>query len=308
MRMDYNSKILVIMGPTASGKSSLAFKIATDFGGEIISADSMQIYKGLDIGTAQPTPEEKSAVPHHLAGLFDFSQRVDVYTYLELAEEAIAGVRSRGRLPIIAGGTGMYLRSLLYGLDPLPGDRELRSRLDRLYDNPEGFEKLKILMQEKDPVDFERWQSHCRKLIRALEVFELTGKSITELQTIHKPQVRFPAMVWNLVWDRSVLRQRIAERTGQMLESGWVEEAAAALKNGILESPTAHQALGYRIIGEYLAGRIDYEAMREQIITATWQLARRQMTWFRNQHPEAATISMSADYATLSAAAATAVS
>jgi tRNA dimethylallyltransferase len=292
---------MVIMGPTASGKSSLALKIAADFGGEIISADSMQIYRGLDIGTAKPTREEKTAVPHHLIDLFDFSARIDVYTFLKLAEVAIAEIHSRGRLPVIAGGSGMYIRALLYGIDPLPGDPELRARLDRLYDNPEGFEKLKVLMREKDLAAFERWRMHNRKLIRALEVFELTGKSIIELQTINKPQLRYPAIVWNLSWDREALRRRIEERAIQMLAAGWIDEAAAALKNGILNSPTARQSLGCRIIGEHLAGRLSCDAMREQIITATWQLARRQMTWFRRQHPEAATISMPADYPALAA-------
>ncbi len=299
--MNCNSKIVVIMGPTASGKSSLALKVAADFGGEIISADSMQLYRGLDIGTAKPSQEEQAAVQHHLIDLFDFDIRIDVYTFLKLAEAAIAEIRSRGRLPVIAGGTGMYIRALLYGIDPLPGDPELRAGLDQLYDNPEGFEKLKVLMREKDPVDFERWQMHNRKLIRALEVFELTGKSITELQTVNKPQLRYPVIAWNLSWDREVLRRRIEDRTIQMLAAGWIDEAAAALKNGILESPTAHQALGYRIIGEYLAGRLSYDAMREQIITATWQLARRQMTWFRHQHPEAITVAMPADYPALAA-------
>lgn len=297
--MNCNSKIMVIMGPTASGKSSLALKVAADFGGEIISADSMQLYRGLDIGTAKPSREEQAAIPHHLIDLFDLSVRIDVYTFLKLAEAAIADIRARGRLPVITGGTGMYIRALLYGIDPLPGDPVLRAGLDRLYDNPEGFEKLKILMREKDPADFERWHMHNRKLIRALEVFELTGKSITELQTLNKPQLRYPVIAWNLSWDREVLRRRIGERTIQMLAAGWIDEAAAALKNGILESPTAHQALGYRIIGEYLAGRLSYDIMREQIITATWQLARRQMTWFRHQHPEAMTIAMPADYPAL---------
>lgn len=299
--MNYNSKIIVIMGPTASGKSNLALKIARDFNGEIISADSMQIYRGLDIGTAKPTSEEKSAIPHHLIDLFDFNSRIDVYTFIKLAEAAIAAIHARGRLPIIAGGTGMYIHALLYGIDPLPGDSALRSRLDRLYDNPEGFENLKTLMRVKDPVDFERWHMHNRKLIRALEVFELTGKSITELQTLNKPQLRYPVMAWNLSWDREVLRRRIEHRTSQMLTAGWIDETAAALENGLLESATAHQALGYRIIREYLAGRLSYDAMQANIITATWQLARRQMTWFRHQHPEAVTVAMPASYSFIAA-------
>ena len=281
------NKILVICGPTASGKSDLALRIAAETNGEIISADSMQLYKGLNIGTAKPSGDERRRVPHHLIDLFDFSKRVDVYVFLELAEQAIREIHSRGRLPVIAGGTGMYIRALLYGLDPLPGNHELRAELDRLYDHDEGFVRLKELMREKSPDDYERWHNHRRKLIRALEVHTLTGQSISALQTLHRPRLRYDATVWSLVRDREELKQRIALRTNLMLEAGWVEEARAAINAGLLEAPTAWQALGYSIIGEYLNGKIDYEAMRQRIITATWQFARRQITWFKHQHPEA---------------------
>ena len=287
------------MGPTASGKTSLALKLAADFNGEIISADSMQIYKGLDIGTAKPTVQELKEIPHHLINLYDIEQKLDVYRFVELAEKAINEIHSRGNLPIITGGTGFYIRALLYGLDTLPGDAKLRAELDAEYDNPAGYEKLKKLMQIKDPADFERWHMHRRKLIRALEVFTLTGKSITELQTLNKPELRFPVISWNLCWDREELKQRIAKRTQIMLDAGWVEEAEAAIAAGILNTPTAHQVLGYKIIGEYLDKKINYETMRERIITNTWQLARRQITWFKKQHPEAENIQMPTSYALL---------
>ena len=129
--------ILVIMGPTASGKSSLALKAAKLFNGEIVSADSMQLYRGLEIGTAQPTAEERKSVPHHLVGIWDIDQRADVFTFQALADEAIRDIQSRGKLPIIAGGTGLYLKNLLYGLDDMPGNRDVRKELDELYDAPE---------------------------------------------------------------------------------------------------------------------------------------------------------------------------
>jgi tRNA dimethylallyltransferase len=281
------NKVLVITGPTASGKSELALRIAAETGGEIISADSMQLYKGLDIGTAKPSAEERRRTPHHLLDVFDFSVRVDVYTFLELAERAIREIHSRNRLPVVTGGTGMYIRALLYGLDPLPGDRGLRAELDRLYDHDAGFARLKEIMREKSPDDYERWHTHRRKLIRAFEVYTLTGQSMTGLQTLRKPQLRYDAAVWNLVRDREELKQRIALRTGRMLEMGWIDEARTAIAGGLLQSPTAWQALGYGIIGEYLSGAIDYETMRRRIVTATWQFARRQITWFNHQHPEA---------------------
>ena len=287
------------MGPTASGKTSLALKLADDFNGEIISADSMQIYKGLDIGTAKPSAQELKKIPHHLINLYDIDQKLDVYRFVDLAEKAIREIHSRGKQPIIAGGTGFYIHALLYGLDTLPGDAKLRAELDAEYDNPDGYEKLKELMRVRDPADFERWHMHRRKLIRALEVFTLTGKSITELQTLSKPQLRFPVISWNLCWEREELKLRIAERTRIMLEAGWIEEAGNAIKDGILETPTAHQVLGYKVIGEYLAQKIDYETMRERIITNTWQLARRQITWFKKQHPETENINMPEEYAAL---------
>ena len=291
-----NMRTAVIMGPTASGKTTLALRLAADFGGEIISADSMQIYKGLDIGTAKPTTAELESVPHHLLNLYKIDRKLDVYDFVKLAEKAINDIHSRGKIAIIAGGTGFYIKSLLYGLDPLPGDAELRAQLDAEYDNPEGYEKLKIRMQNEDPADFERWHQHQRKLIRALEVFLLTGKSITELQTLYKPELRFPVLSWNLVWDREELKRRIAERTQIMLDAGWVEEARQAINAGILGTPTAHQVLGYKTIGEYLNSEIDYDTMRERIVTKTWQLARRQITWFKKQHPETENIQMPADY------------
>jgi tRNA dimethylallyltransferase len=289
-------KIAVIMGPTASGKSSLALKLAKDFSGEIISFDSMQVYRGLEIGVAKPTREEQEAIPHHLIDILDISKPLDVYKYIELAEKKIDEISKRGKLPIIAGGTGFYIRALLYGLDPLPGDASLRAELDEKYDNDEGFEDLKKLMSEKDPADYERWHMHRRKLIRALEVFELTGKSITELQTINKPKLRYPVISWNLTWDRAVLRERIEKRTEEMLNAGWVEEAETAIKNGLLESPTAHQALGYKTIAEYLDGKMDFDAMKDKIAVATWQFARRQITWFKSKHPESEKIQMPVAY------------
>lgn len=297
--MSISGKIALIMGPTAGGKTALALRLAADFGGEIISADSMQIYKGLDIGTAKPTPQQLEQVPHHLINLYDIQEKLDVYRFVELAEQAIEDIRSRGKIPFIVGGTGFYIRALLYGLDTLPGDAKLRAELDGEYDNPAGYEKLKELMRVKDPADFERWHMHRRKLIRALEVFMLTGKSITELQTINRPQLRFPAVSWNLCWERGELKRRIAERTDAMLAAGWVKEAEAAIEAGILKTPTAHQVLGYKVIGEYLDGKIDFETMRERIATNTWQLARRQITWFKNQHPEAENIQMPAPYENL---------
>ncbi len=287
-------KIAVICGPTASGKSGLAFEAALSLNGEIISADSMQLYRGLDIGTAKPTKKERSRVPHHLLDLFDISERLDVYRYITLAETAIRDIHSRGRLPILTGGTGMYIRALLYGLDPLPSNPELRAELDKEFDSEAGFEKLKEIMSVRDPEDFQRWHQHRRKLIRALEVFELTGKSITELQKTWDgtQSPRYEVFSRRLDWDRNILKSRILRRTDEMLAAGWIDEASRMIEQGLLTSPTAHQALGYKIIANYLEGKLDFRTMHDRIVTETWQFARRQITWFKNKHPESSPLAM----------------
>lgn len=288
--MNRATKLLVIAGPTAGGKSALGLELAERLSGEIISGDSMQLYRGLSIGVAKPDAEERRRVRHHLIDVFDFPEPVDVYRYLELAERAIEEVARRGALPVVVGGTGMYLKALLYGLDDLPGDGAVRRELDRLYDNAGGEVELKRLVRECDPVSYERWRKHRRKLIRVLEVFRVSGRRLSELQSGEKA-LRCDAKVLLLLPERDELKRRIAERTEKMLKSGWIEEAERAIKAGLLESPTARQALGYDIIGEYLSGGLSYEAMSDRIITKTWQFARRQFTWFRHQHPEGEVIS-----------------
>lgn len=292
--MNRATKLLVIAGPTAGGKSALGLELAERLNGEIISGDSMQLYRGLSSGVAKPDAAEQRRVKHHLIDVFDFSVPVDVYRYLELAELAIDEVSLHGALPVVVGGTGMYLKALLYGLDELPGDAVVRKELDRLYDNESGEAELKRLVLECDPVSYERWEKHRRKLIRALEVFRVSGRRLSELQSGEK-RLRCDAKMFILLPEREELKRRIAARTAKMLQDGWIEEAGSAIKAGLLESPTARQALGYDIIGEYLSGRLSYEEMSDRIITKTWQFARRQFTWFRHQHPEGEVISYPLD-------------
>lgn len=281
------TKVVVIMGPTASGKSALALKWAKERGGEIVSIDSMQVYRGLEIGTAQPTPEERSSVPHHLVGFMDIYERVEVFSFCERADAAIADIAARGKLPILAGGTGLYLRSLLYGLDDLPNDPELRAKLDAEYDSPEGEAALHARMRELDPAALEKFANCRRRLIRALEVRLITGKSLLELQGLMQPKLRYDVEAWLLDPATEVLKEKIARRAHLMLETGWIDEAMRALDAGLLATPTAYQALGYRLIAEHLKGAFDRDELEKRIVTATWQFARRQRTWFRHQHPEA---------------------
>ena len=280
-------KILVIMGPTASGKSSLAIEAAKMYGGEIVSADSMQLYRGLEIGTAQPSQEERQAVPHHLVGIWDIHMRADVFTFQSLADNAIADIRSRNKLAVVAGGTGLYLKNLLYGLDDMPGDRNLRAELDAEYDAPEKENALKEKMAAVDPAALEKFNL-CRRRASALEVKLLTGKSILELQSQSTPKLRYADIcAIKLEVPPEELAEKIAMRAKQMLNCGWIEEAEKAIKAGLLQTPTAHQALGYKIIAEYLNGKLSHEKLYEKLCAATRQYARRQRTWFRHQHPEA---------------------
>ena len=281
--------LIVIMGPTASGKSAMALELARRYGGEIVSADSMQLYRDLPVGTAQPTPAERAEIPHHLVGILDLSERADVYTFVELADRAVAAIRSRGKVPVVAGGTGLYLRALLYGLDPRPGDEALKRDLDRAYDDPAQLPRLRARLTEVgDGAVLEKFGNNRRRLIRALEIRLLTGKSILELQSGRNAQLRYPLLLARrLEWPREMLKARIAARTRAMLDAGWIEEARQAIAKGLFHTPTAHQALGYRQIDQYLHGETTREELIEKIAVATWQFARRQQTWFRRQHPEA---------------------
>ena len=288
------SGIPVIMGPTAAGKSELAFALARECGGEIVSADSMQFYRGLDIGTAKPTAEERRAVPHHLIDSMDISEKSDVFRFRTDALRIIGEIRSRGRLPIVAGGSGLYLHALVYGLDVLPAEQSLRDELDAAYDNDAGFPELAAIMERECPLDFRRFYPHRRKLIRAREVFLLSGKQITELQSGESaPDPMFAQFV--LVRDRADLVRRIRRRAEAMLESGWIEEARTMLAKGLLNAPTAWQAIGYAQIGDYLAGKMTRGELLESIVIATRQFRRRQATWFRNRHKEAAFLSVPMD-------------
>jgi len=279
--------VVVIMGPTASGKSALALKWAQQRGGEIVSIDSMQVYRGLEIGTAQPTAEERKLVPHHLVGFMDIHERVEVFSFCTRADAAIADIAARGNVPILAGGTGLYLRSLLYGLDDLPNDPELRAKLDAEYDSGAGEAALHERMRELDPAALEKFSKCRRRLIRALEVRLVTGRSLLELQGKLKPKLRYEVEAWRLDPPTEVLKDKIARRAHLMLEAGWIDEAKRALDAGLLSTPTAHQALGYDLIAAHLRGEFDRAELEKRIVTATWQFARRQRTWFRHQHPEA---------------------
>ena len=286
--------LISILGPTASGKSSLALEIAQKFNGEIISCDSMQVYREMNIGSATPSQEELDSIPHHLVNILDISEGYDVQKFIELAEAKILDIHARGKLPILTGGTGMYARLLLYGFDLLPSDKELSLKIRQEFaDN--GTEALLEELKAIDPETAERVAANPRHLKRAVEVIRLTGEKVP-FKTSWGEQVRYPGKQFILIPDPDYSRSRISKRTVEMLNEGWIEEAEHLMMNkGLLDSPTALQSLGYREIiqlikGEFPGGK---EALTEKLITLTCRYAKRQRTWFRNQHPGAEKFSYS---------------
>lgn len=271
--------ILAIIGATATGKSDVALTIARQIGAQILSVDSMQVYRGMDIGTAKPSAQEQTQVRHHLIDVSPPSESFTVARFVELADQLIADARGRG-VPIIAtGGTPLYFKSLFHGLFSGPGaDLELRHRLGQL-----PAEELFARVAEADPAAAARLhRNDSRRLIRALEVFTLTGKPISQWQTEwDQPAARHPVIWFGLNWPRDELSRRINARVKAMLAAGWLEETRALLTRFGTLSPTAAEAAGYRELIDHLGGKIDLETAAEQIKIATRQLSRRQIKWFR---------------------------
>lgn len=270
---------LVILGPTASGKSALALELAERAGAEILSLDSMQVYRGMDIGTAKPTPADQAQVRHHLIDVVDPSQVFTVARFVQQADEVIRSAAARS-VPLIAtGGTPLYYKTLFEGLFEGPkADEQLRSRL-RLLPNDELARRL----ADVDPQAAARIHlNDSKRLIRALEVFELTGKPISSLQKEWSAGTFRHQATWvGLDWNREALNRRINARVKAMIAAGWVDETRELLKRFGSLSSTAAEATGYRELIDHVEGRIPLEDAIEQIKIATRQLARRQMKWFR---------------------------
>ena len=271
--------LTVILGPTASGKSALAMGLARRMKGEILSVDSMQVYRGMDVGTAKPTAAERAEVKHHLIDVVDADQVFTVARFVELADQVISDAAAHS-VPLIAtGGTPLYYKALFEGLFDGPGaDAVLRDQL-RALSNEELTRRLALV----DPEAASRIHlNDSRRLVRALEVFELTGKPISSFQNDWGTSEQRHGAVWiGLEWDRETLNRRINARVKSMLAGGWVEETRELLeKHGAL-SPTAAEATGYRELIDYIHGNKPLENATEQIKIATRQLARKQMKWFR---------------------------
>lgn len=271
--------ILVILGPTASGKSDLALHLGRRVGAEILSVDSMQVYQQMDIGTAKPTPAEQAEIRHHLIDVVRPDEPFTVARFVELAEGVIRDAASRGVPLIVTGGTPLYYKSLFEGLFEGPtADPALRQRLREL-----GNEQLYARLLQVDPPAAARiHRNDTKRLIRALEVYELSGQPISSLQrewSAARP--RHEALWVGLLWEREALNRRINARVKAMMAAGWVEETRRLLERCGALSSTAAEATGYCELIEHLQGRRSLEDAVEQIKIATRQLARRQMKWFK---------------------------
>ena len=276
--------LIAVVGPTAAGKSALALRLAREHGGEIVSCDSLQVYRGLDIGSAKATPEERASVPHHLIDVVEPDAVFSAADYARRAREAVAAIRARGRLPIVAGGTGLYLRALLHGLFEGPSrDAALRARLERMAARF-GDARLYRLLRRVDPRAAERTHPNDRvRLVRALEVYALTGRPISSQHGESGPVLEGPQLLLGLAPERGRLRKAVEERTRRMLERGLLEEVRGLLARFGEPPPRPLGAIGYRQAVAVLRGALAPDAAEQLIVTETMRFAKRQMTWFRHQ-------------------------
>ncbi|MCL2056768.1 MAG: tRNA (adenosine(37)-N6)-dimethylallyltransferase MiaA [Oscillospiraceae bacterium] len=273
--------VLVVCGPTASGKTKLAVQLAIRLGGEVVSADSMQVYKGMDIGTAKPTTEEMCGVPHHLIGIIEPETPFSVADYVTLAQQAICDIRARGKLPVLAGGTGLYISSLIDNIRfaQIKSDPDLRKSLEDFAEN-HGNEALWGRLNENDPELAAKLHPNNRgRIIRAVEVYETTGVNMSEHLRLSRaePSPYVPFMLGLTFSRREILYERIDRRVDEMIKSGLVEEAREFAARG----KTSGQAIGYKELQPYFAGACTLDEAVENIKRETRRYAKRQLTWLR---------------------------
>ena len=276
-------KVIVICGPTASGKTALSVELAKKINGEIISADSMQIYKDMNIGTAKPTIREMQGIKHYLIDFVLPNQRFSVAEFKQKAKIAIKEILEKGKTPIVVGGTGMYVDSLIYEIEypKINFDEQYRKRLEKEVEE-KGLEQLYKRACEIDEEAMKKISPNDQKrILRVLEIYQATGKTKTQQEIeSRKKEVEFDYHVYAINWERSALYDRINKRVDIMIQNGLIEEVEEILKK-YKEFPTAMQGLGYKEVVEYLDGTISKEEMIEKIKQETRRYAKRQITWFR---------------------------
>ena len=275
-------RVIVIVGPTASGKTSLSIELAKELNGEIISADSMQIYKKMTIGTAKPTEDEMQGIPHHMIDIIEPNEDFNVAMYRKMAEEKIEEILSKNKTPIIVGGTGLYVDTLVNGIEfqEIENDFEYRKQLEEQV-QINGIDWLFGELQKVDPDAAKVIEkNNVRRVIRALEIFKVTGKTKTEIDKESIKGSKYDYIIFGLLWDREELYNRINLRVDIMLKDGLIEEVKSLVqKEGF--SKTALQGLGYKEVVDYLEEKMSYEEMIEKIKMETRRYAKRQMTWFK---------------------------
>jgi tRNA dimethylallyltransferase len=273
---------IFIAGPTAVGKSEIALALAEKIGGEIISADSMQVYRGLDIGTAKPSAAEREKIPHHLIDICDLSESFDAAKFVRLAQIAVEEIHSRKKTPIFCGGTGLYFKAFLSGLGEAPAsDEKLRAELENL-----PFEILLRELRERDPATYEKIdKQNPRRVVRAIEVIRLTGKKFSGQRAEWKTESRIQnpesRSFFAFTRKHDDLHKRINARVDEMFRRGLVDETRELLKRGLAENKFAMQAIGYRQVVEHLRGQRPLAETSELVKSRTRQFAKRQLTWFR---------------------------
>lgn len=270
-----------LAGPTAAGKSAVALELAERIRGEIISVDSMQVYRGLDIGTGKPSPDEQKRVPHHLIDVAGLDESFDAARFISLANAAVADIRSRGHVPIFCGGTGLYFKAFLEGLGEAPAsDPKVRAALETT-----PLDKLLTELEQRDPETFQKIdRQNPRRIIRALEVIRITGRPYSAQRANWQAGRRdVPGHFIGLTRPPGDLSDRIHRRVDEMFTRGLVAETEALLACGLSKNPTAMQALGYRQVVEHLQGERSRKETIELVKIRTRQYAKRQLTWFRRQ-------------------------
>ncbi len=287
MSEEKKKPLIIIGGPTASGKSALAVSLARRIGGEVISADSMQIYKGMDIGTAKTTAEEMQGIPHHLIDELEPDEPYNVVLFKEKADRAAAGILERGRIPIAAGGTGFYIQALLRDIrfTPVQTDEAYRDKLWEISKETDGPARLHRLLQERDPESARQiHENNVKRVIRALEFYRQTGQRISEhnkVESLRPSPYNYAYFV--LTMKRDELYRRIEERVDAMMADGLEEEVRRLKEAGYGPGLVSMQGIGYKEMLEYLDGRITLQEAVCRIKTDTRHFAKRQLTWFRRE-------------------------
>lgn len=278
-------QVIAIVGATASGKSAVAMEVAERTGAEIVNADALQVYRGFDVGTAKPTPEERARVPHHLIDILDPEERYSAGEFARRARAAIAEIGSRGHPALVVGGSGLYVRALFEGISPIPpGDPEIRARLRERLER-EGLDALTAELARHDPELVARLApGDAQRVLRGLEVALVSGRSLSSWIAAKPFGSRpLPGVKVGLTLPRDVLYDRIERRAQKMVADGWLDEIERILASGVPADAPAFQAIGYRQLRRHVAGEWSFEEALDATVRATRRFAKRQLTWFRKE-------------------------